>query len=86
MAEHYSPEIGVQTILARELYYLADEDRYVDAGEVPHGAKVLSISGTQVRDEYLATGKKLPEWFTRPEVAEVLQRAYAGAGDAPSGA
>ena len=82
MAEHYSPQIGVQTILARELYYLADEDRYVDADEVPRGAKVLSISGTQVRDEYLATGKKLPEWFTRPEVAEVLQRAHARDGHA----
>ena len=49
-------------------------------------AKVYSISGTQVREEYLATGKKLPAWFTRPEVAEVLQRAYARAGDASPGA
>ena len=49
---------------------------------MPAGARVFSISGTQVREEYLATGKKLPEWFTRPEVAEVLQRAYAQAGHA----
>ena len=86
MAEHYSHEIGVETILARELAYLADEDRYVELGEVPEGANVLSISGTQVREEYLATGKKLPEWFTRPEVAEVLQRAHAQARDASPGA
>ena len=82
MAEHYSDEIGVKTILARELAYLTDEDRYVELNEVPYGARVSSISGTQVREEYLAKGKKLPEWFTRPEVAEVLQRAYAQAGDA----
>ncbi len=82
MAEHYSHEIGVKTILARELAYLTDEDRYVELNEVPYGARVSSISGTQVREEYLAKGKKLPEWFTRPEVAEVLQRAYAQAGDA----
>ena len=44
-----------------------------------------SISGTQVREEYLAKGKKLPEWFTRPEVAEVLQRAYAQGGHAAPG-
>jgi sulfate adenylyltransferase len=86
MAEHYSAEIGVRTIMARELVYLADEDRYVGFDEVPRGARVLSISGTQVRDEYLATGKKLPEWFTRPEVAEVLQRAYGPAGDASTDA
>ena len=86
MAEHYSHEIGVKTIMARELAYLTDEDRYVELNEVPYGARVSSISGTQVREEYLAKGKKLPEWFTRPEVAEVLQRAYAGAGDAQPGA
>ena len=83
MAEHYSHEIGVRTILARELAYLTDEDRYVELNLVPHGARVSAISGTQVREEYLAQGKKLPEWFTRPEVAEVLQRAYAGGGAAP---
>ena len=77
MAEHYSHEIGVKTILARELAYLTDEDRYVELNEVPYGARVSSISGTQVREEYLALGKKLPEWFTRPEVAAVLQRADA---------
>ena len=86
MAEHYSHEIGVKTILARELAYLTDEDRYVELNEVPYGARVSSISGTQVREDYLAKGKKLPEWFTRPEVAEVLQRAHAQAGDASPGA
>jgi sulfate adenylyltransferase len=86
MAEHYSHEIGVKTILARELAYLTDEDRYVGLNEVPYGARVSSISGTQVREEYLAKGRKLPEWFTRPEVAEVLQRAYAQGGHAAPGA
>jgi sulfate adenylyltransferase len=32
----------------------------------------LAISGTQVRDEYLARGRALPEWFTRPETAAIL--------------
>ena len=86
MAEHYSHEIGVRTILARELAYLTDEDRYVELAYVPHGARVSTISGTQVRKDYLAKGVKLPEWFTRPEVAEVLQRAYAQDDDASSGA
>jgi sulfate adenylyltransferase len=37
---------------------------------------VWSLSGTQVRDEYLATGRKLPAWFTRPETAALLQATY----------
>jgi sulfate adenylyltransferase len=29
-----------------------------------------------VREEYLNNGRKLPDWFTRPEVAEILAEAY----------
>jgi len=82
MAEHYSSVIGVQTIRFQELVYLADEDRYEEADKVPPGARVFSISGTDVREEYLAKGNKLPEWFTRPEVAEILRVASGGGGAA----
>jgi sulfate adenylyltransferase len=37
---------------------------------------VRSLSGTQVRDEYLGKGRALPEWFTRPEVAAILGETY----------
>ena len=84
MAERYAAETGVQPVEFEELVYLADEDRYEEAGRVPPGARVFSISGTQVREEYLAKGRKLPEWFTRPEVAEILQRTGpGGSGEAP---
>jgi sulfate adenylyltransferase len=29
-----------------------------------------------VRENYLANGHQLPEWFTRPEVAQILAQAY----------
>ncbi len=54
------------------MVYLADENRYEEADKVPEGAVVKTISGTQVRDDYLAKGKLLPEWFTRKETAEIL--------------
>jgi sulfate adenylyltransferase len=38
--------------------------------------KTLSISGTQVRENYLGKGVPLPEWFTRPHVAEILAETY----------
>ena len=38
----------------------------------PPGVKTADISGTQVRDNYLAKGLQLPEWFSRPAVAEIL--------------
>jgi len=43
---------------------------------VAPGVRTASISGTQVREQYLVPGRPLPEWFTRPEVAEVLADAY----------
>jgi sulfate adenylyltransferase len=72
----YEPEIGVKMVPFEELLYLPDEDRYVEGKDVPAGARTLNISGTQVRDDYLAKGKLLPEWFTRPETAEILREMY----------
>jgi sulfate adenylyltransferase len=40
------------------------------------GTRTASISGTQVREDYLNKGRLLPTWFTRPEVAEILAEAY----------
>jgi sulfate adenylyltransferase len=76
MMKQHEAEIGVKMIPFEELLYLPDEDRYVETKDVPQGAKVLNISGTQVRDDYLAKGKLLPTWFTRPETAEILREMY----------
>jgi sulfate adenylyltransferase len=72
----YEAEVGVKMIPFEMLVYLPDEERYVEEKDVPKGAKTANISGTQVRDEYLAKGKLLPEWFTRPETAEILRETY----------
>ncbi|MBI5822771.1 MAG: bifunctional sulfate adenylyltransferase/adenylylsulfate kinase [Chloroflexi bacterium] len=74
--KQYEAEIGVKMVPFEMLVYLPDEERYVEEKDVPKGAKVANISGTQVRDDYLAKGKLLPEWFTRPETAEILREMY----------
>jgi sulfate adenylyltransferase len=76
MVAQYSSEIGVKPVEFKELLYLPDENRYEEVNKVPEGAKVFTISGTQVREQYLAKGKLLPEWFTRKETAEILQQMY----------
>jgi sulfate adenylyltransferase len=76
LMKKYEQELSVKMIPFEELVYLPDEDRYVENKDIPAGAKVLNISGTQVRDDYLAKGKLLPEWFTRPETAEILRQMY----------
>ncbi|CAG1012479.1 sulfate adenylyltransferase [Anaerolineales bacterium] len=74
--KQYEAELGVKMVPFEMLVYLPDEDRYVEEKDVPKGAKTANISGTQVRDDYLAKGKLLPEWFTRPETAEILREMY----------
>jgi sulfate adenylyltransferase len=72
----YADELGVKPVPFQELVYLPDTKEYVEAGKVPAGARIMNISGTQVRDDYLAKGKLLPEWFTRPETARILRQMY----------
>lgn len=72
LVKQHAEEIGVQMIPFMELVYLSDRGEYVESDKIPEGAKVANISGTQVRDDFLAKGKQLPEWFTRPETSEIL--------------
>ncbi len=74
MAEHRE-ELGMGMVDFKQMVYLPDEDRYAPVDEVPKGVKTADISGTQVRDDYLAKGVPLPEWFSRPAVAEILGEA-----------
>ena len=69
-------EVGVNMVPFELVVYLPDEDRYELASQVPEGANVATISGTQVREDYLAKGIPLPEWFTRPETAQILLEAH----------
>ncbi|TAK12392.1 MAG: bifunctional sulfate adenylyltransferase/adenylylsulfate kinase [Anaerolineae bacterium] len=68
----HQDEIGVKMVPFKMMVYLPEEDRFEEDSKVPQGAKVATISGTQVRDDYLAQGKYLPEWFTRKETSEIL--------------
>jgi len=72
----FSSELGVKMVPYKELVYLPEEDRYEEVHRVPQGKKAISLSGTEVREEYLGNGKPLPAWFTRPEVAAILSQAY----------
>ena len=74
--QKHQDEIGVKMLPFPELVYLPDEDRFEDASNVPDGRSSFSLSGTTVRQDYLDVGRPLPEWFTRPEVADVLSQAH----------
>lgn len=76
MVAEYEKEIGVKMVPFQMLVYLPDEDRYEEIDRVGNETRTANISGTQVREEYLGKGISLPEWFTRPEVAEILAESF----------
>ncbi len=76
LVSRYADEIGVKMVPFRQLVYLPDENRYEEVNRIPAETRTADISGTQVRTEYLNNGRTLPEWFTRPEVAEILAESY----------
>ena len=76
IVDRFSEETGVKTVPFQELVYVPDDDRYEEVTVLPEGARTASISGTQVREEYLSQGRPLPGWFTRPEVADILAESY----------
>lgn len=76
LLERFSGELGVGVIPFTELAYVPEERRYAEVSKLPVGTRTLSLSGKQLRDEYLNTGRALPEWFVRPEVGAILVESY----------
>ena len=76
LVEAHADELGVRALTFTELVYVPSEGRYEEVSELPPDVETASISGTQVREDYLNAGKPLPDWFTRTEVAEILGDTY----------
>lgn len=73
LVKQFSDELGVGVMPFQELGYFPDEGYKEMTGD--SRATALTISGTEVREEYLQKGRELPEWFSRPEIARVLSDA-----------
>ena len=71
----YEADIGVTMVPFNMMVYLEDQDKYIPDNEVRNGARVLNISGTQLRQR-LNEGREIPGWFTYTEVAHELRRSY----------
>ena len=75
LLEKQEKEIGVAMVPFKMMVYVEDRDAYVPQDEVSEGARVLSLSGTELRQR-LADGREIPSWFTYPEVAKELRKTH----------
>jgi sulfate adenylyltransferase len=71
----HEADIGVTMVPFQMMVYLEDQDKYFPQDEVPKGARVLDISGTELRQR-LNEGRDIPSWFTYPEVVQELRRSF----------
>jgi sulfate adenylyltransferase len=71
----YEAEIGVGMVPFNTMVYVEDKAKHLPEDEIPTGARVLNISGTELRQR-LNEGRDLPEWFTYSEVASELHRSF----------
>ncbi len=69
----HEAEIGLEMVDFKHMVYVQEKAQYFPANEVPDGATVLDISGTELRRR-LAEGLEIPEWFSFPQVVTELRR------------
>lgn len=72
----FETEIGVKMLSFNEFVFLPEEDRYEEITKIEMETKTFSLSGTQIREDFLYKGKPLPAWFTRKETVEILAENY----------
>ena len=76
LAEQFSEELGVRIIPFEELVYMPETGTYQERSTVDTSKSFFELSGNAIRREYLDKGLQIPDWYMRPEVAEILGRSY----------
>jgi len=75
LAKKHEAELGIQILPFEELVYVQDVAQYRAVSEVPKGARVLTLSGTELRRR-LREGLEIPSWFSYPEVIQELRKVH----------
>ncbi len=71
----HEDEIGIKMVPFKMMVYVEELDQYMQIDSVPKGKTSLNISGTELREK-LEKGKKIPSWFTYPDIVKELQKVY----------
>src|SRR5690606_9142117 len=71
----HQQELEMVMVPFRNMVYVKDRDAYYPDDEVPAGAQVINLSGTEQR-RLLQTGQEIPSWFTFPQVVDVLRATH----------
>ncbi|KAI9357269.1 sulfate adenylyltransferase [Zopfochytrium polystomum] len=75
LVNKFKDELDIEVVPFQMVSYVQELDAYFPEDQIPDGHKTLNISGTELRRR-LKTGAKIPDWFTYPEVQEILKSQH----------
>jgi sulfate adenylyltransferase len=75
LAAEHGREMGITIVPFEEMLYCEDRGQYMTRSELPEGARVLDLSGTELRRR-LREGSDIPSWFSYPEVIRQLRLSF----------
>ncbi|MDA8093115.1 MAG: bifunctional sulfate adenylyltransferase/adenylylsulfate kinase [Betaproteobacteria bacterium] len=67
--------LGVELIAFPPMVYVEDRAQHMPAAQVPSGTRTLTLSQEEL-SRRLSDGLNIPDWFSYPEVVELLQQAH----------
>jgi sulfate adenylyltransferase len=75
MALSHADELGMHILPYGEMVYVANRGVHASMDEVRPDDIVRTVSGTELRRR-LACGEEVPDWFSFPEVMDILRHAF----------
>lgn len=75
LMQQYADELDITMVPFRNMVYVEDQAQYRPQDELAADAKILDISGTELRRR-LQEGLEIPAWFSFPEVVDELRRTH----------
>jgi len=75
LVKKHEDEIGIKIIPFKLFVYVEEKKDFYEIDKIPEGLNSANISGTELRKK-LVNGEDIPDWFTYPEVAAELKKAY----------
>jgi len=76
LVDQFANEVGIGVLPFGEVVYVPGKNIYSELAEVVPSEDVVRLSGGSIRTAYLESGREIPEWYMRPEIARVLKDAY----------
>jgi sulfate adenylyltransferase len=75
LVKKYEEELEIRSCSRKQMVYVEGKAQYIPKEQVESDDKVRSLSSKELKRR-LEYGLEIPSWFTFPEVAEELRRAY----------